>query len=37
MTGKAVPGRPIEGGGRRLLTTPFPGPAVARVKRSGSR
>jgi hypothetical protein len=37
MTGKAVPGRPIEGGGRRLLTTPFPGPAVAHVKRSGSR
>jgi hypothetical protein len=36
MTGKMVPGRPIEGGGRRLLTTPFPGPAVAHVKRSGS-
>ena len=31
-----VPGRSIEGGGRRLLTTPFPGPAVAHVKRSGS-
>jgi len=37
MTGKAVPGRAIEGGGRRLLTTPFPGPAVAYVKLSGSR
>jgi hypothetical protein len=36
-TGKAVPGRPIEGGGRRLLTTPFPGPAVAHVKWSGSQ
>jgi hypothetical protein len=36
MTGKMVPGRPIEGGGRRLLTTPFPGPAVAHVKRAGS-
>jgi hypothetical protein len=36
MTGEAVPGRPIEGGGHRLLTTPFSGPAVAHVKRSGS-
>jgi hypothetical protein len=37
LTGKAVPGQPTAGGGGRLLTTPFPGPAVAHVKRSGSR
>jgi hypothetical protein len=37
MTGKSVPGRTIEGGGRRPITTPFPGPAVAHLKKSGSR
>jgi hypothetical protein len=29
-----VPGKAIQGGGRRILTTPFPGPAVAHLKRS---
>jgi hypothetical protein len=35
-TGKAVPGQSIGGGGRRPLTTPFPGPWVVHVKRSGA-
>jgi hypothetical protein len=30
-----VPGKPIKGGGRRLLTTPFPGPAAVHLKRAG--
>jgi hypothetical protein len=30
-----VPGKPVSGGGRRVLTTPFPGPAAVHLKRSG--
>jgi hypothetical protein len=30
-----VPGKPVQGGGRRVLTTPFPGPAAVHLKRSG--
>jgi hypothetical protein len=29
-----VPGKPVKGGGRRVLTTPFPGPAAVHLKRS---
>ncbi len=32
--GKTLPGKPIQGGGRRVLTTPFPGPAAVYLKRS---
>jgi len=30
-----VPGKPVTGGGRRVLTTPFPGPAAVHLKRTG--
>jgi hypothetical protein len=30
---KVVPGKPVEGGGRRPLTTPFPGPAAVYLRR----
>jgi hypothetical protein len=30
-----VPGKPVKGGGRRVLTTPFPGAAAVHLKRSG--
>jgi hypothetical protein len=30
-----VPAKPVDGGGRRVLTTPFPGPAAAHLKRIG--
>jgi hypothetical protein len=30
-----IPGRPLNGGGRRVLTTPFPGPAAVHLKRTG--
>jgi hypothetical protein len=33
-TGKSHAGRPVQGGGRRVLTTPFPGPAAVLLKRS---
>jgi hypothetical protein len=33
--GRFVPGKPVTGGGRRVLTTPFPGPAAVHLKRSG--
>jgi hypothetical protein len=33
--GEAERGRPVEGGGRRVLTTPFPGPAAVYLKRAG--
>ena len=32
-TGKAVAGTPATGGGRRVFTTPFPGPAAVYLKR----
>jgi hypothetical protein len=32
-TGKTLPGNPVEGGGRCVLTTPFPGAAAVHVKR----
>ena len=35
--GVAEAGKPVEGGGRRVLTTPFPGPAVVHLKQAGSR
>jgi hypothetical protein len=34
-TGKSVRGKPLEGGARRVLTTPFPGPAAVHLKRTG--
>jgi hypothetical protein len=34
---RAIPARPVEGGERRVFTTPFPGPAVVFLKRSESR
>jgi hypothetical protein len=30
-----IPGKPVNGGGRRVLTTPFPGSAAVHLKRSG--
>jgi hypothetical protein len=36
-TGKTHPGKPVAGGGRRVLTTPFPGPAAVSLKRSDGR
>jgi hypothetical protein len=30
-----LPGNPVKGGGKRVLTTPFPGQAVVHLKRSG--
>ena len=33
--GQFVPGKPVMGGGRCVLTTPFPGPAAVHLKRSG--
>jgi len=30
-----VPGKPVTGGDRRVLTTPFPGPAAVQLKRTG--
>jgi hypothetical protein len=35
--GVAIASRPVEGGGRRVFTTPFPGPAVVLLKQSGTR
>ena len=35
MNDKAVQGKPVEGGARRVFTTPFPGPAVVILKRNG--
>jgi hypothetical protein len=35
--GKTLPGKPIQGGARRVFTTPFPGPAAVYLKRSASR
>ncbi len=32
-TGKTLPDKPISGGGRRVFTTPFPGPAAVYLKR----
>jgi hypothetical protein len=32
---RSVPGKPVKGGGRRVLTTPFPGAAAVHLKRSG--
>jgi hypothetical protein len=32
--GRFIPGKPVTGGGRRVLTTPFPGPAAVHLKRS---
>ena len=34
---KATAGKPVEGGGRRTFTTPFPGPAVLYLKREGGK
>ncbi len=31
---KFIPGKPVRGGGRRVFTTPFPGPAAVHVKRA---
>jgi hypothetical protein len=36
-TGATVPGKPIAGGGRRVFTSPFPGPAVLHLKRADAR
>jgi hypothetical protein len=33
-TGKSVAGRVLTGGGRRVLTTPFPGPAAVHLRRA---
>jgi serine-type D-Ala-D-Ala carboxypeptidase (penicillin-binding protein 5/6) len=33
-TGKTIPGKAVEGGGRRIFTTPFPGPAAIYLKRA---
>jgi hypothetical protein len=33
-TGKSHDGRPVAGGGRRVLTTPFPGAAAVHLKRA---
>jgi hypothetical protein len=33
-TGKTITGKPAHGGGRRVFTTPFPGPAAVHMKRS---
>ena len=30
-----VPATPVTGGGRHVLTTPFPGPAAVHLKRTG--
>jgi hypothetical protein len=35
--GKTLSGRPVQGGGRRVLTTPFPGPAAVYLKRFAGR
>ncbi len=35
--GVAHTGAPVEGGGRRIFTTPFPGPAVVYLKVTGER
>ena len=36
--GKTVPGKPVEGGNRRIFVTPFPGPAVLHLTpASGAR
>jgi hypothetical protein len=32
---KTVPGKAVEGGERRIFSTPFPGPAVLYLKRAG--
>jgi len=32
---KFIPGKPVRGDGRRLFTTPFPGPAAVYLKRAG--
>jgi hypothetical protein len=37
MKGAALAGKPVEGGGRRVFTTPFPGPAVVSLKQTGTR
>jgi hypothetical protein len=33
--GKSLPGKAVEGGERRIFSTPFPGPAVLYLKRAG--
>jgi hypothetical protein len=35
--GVAIPGKPVAGGGRRVFTTPFPGPAVVYLKQAAPR
>src|SRR5579864_4191471 len=34
---KVIPGKPVEGGARRVFTTPFPGPAALYLKRDEGR
>ena len=36
-TGKSIAGKPVAGGGRRVLTTPFPGPAAVLLERAAAR
>lgn len=35
-TGKIVPGKPVQGGGRTIFSTPFGGPAVLYLKAGGA-